>query len=127
MAEIKSVKDLSVYQKGYQLALRIYKTTRRFPKDERYGLTAQLRRAAVSIPSNIAEGHRRRSRNEYLQFLYIAYGSCGEVETQLDLSRDLGLIAGSDCMELDSLQAEVSKMLRSLIQALRQSNLSQSE
>lgn len=120
MTDIKSVKDMYVYQKGYQLALRTYKTTQRFPKGELYGLTAQLRRAAVSIPSNIAEGHRRHSRNEYVQFLYIAYGSCGEMETQLDISRDLGFISESEYTELYAVQSDVSKLLCRLIQALRQ-------
>ena len=89
---IKSYKDLIAYQKGYKLALEIYKITKNYPKEEIYGLISQMRRSAVSIPCNIAEGYRRGHRKEYLQFLHMAYGSCSELETLLSLSRDLGYI-----------------------------------
>jgi four helix bundle protein len=72
---LKNYTELKVWQKAYQLCLEIYKVTKNFPREERYGLTAQIRRAAVSIPSNIAEGYGRRTPGEYIQSLYIAYGS----------------------------------------------------
>ena len=120
MVGLESFRDLDAYQKGYQLALQVYRTTRRFPREELYGITSQLRRAAISVPSNIAEGYRRRSRGEYLQFLSIAYGSCGELETQLEICRDLGFVVGPDYDKLSTLQSDVSKLLNRLIQSLRQ-------
>lgn len=88
----RSFKDLVVWQKAYRLALEIYKTTKDFPKSETYALTQQMRRAAISIPSNIAEGYGRRHKAEYKQFLSMAYGSLAELETQYLLSIDLGYI-----------------------------------
>jgi four helix bundle protein len=120
MSGIESFKDLDAYRKGYQLALQVYRTTRRFPREELYGITSQLRRAAISVPSNIAEGYRRRSRGEYVQFLHIAYGSCGELETQLDICRDLDFVSEKDYVELATLRSDVSKMLYRLIQSLGQ-------
>jgi len=86
---VKSYKELTAYQKAYQLVVLIYKMTSSFPKAELYGLTSQMRRSAVSIPSNMAEGYMRGSK-EYTQFLKIALGSAAELETQLSLSKDLG-------------------------------------
>ncbi|MGB2639026.1 MAG: four helix bundle protein, partial [Candidatus Acidiferrum sp.] len=85
----KHYKDLLVWQKGMHLAKLVYKLTTRFPSEERYGLTSQMRRAAVSVPSNIAEGQARRGTNEFLQFLSIAEGSLAELDTQLSLSVEL--------------------------------------
>jgi len=79
---LKSFKELIVWQKAYQLVLEIYKTTKDFPKSETFGLAHQMRRAAVTIPSNIAEGYNRKNRVEYHQFLSVAYGSLAELETQ---------------------------------------------
>jgi len=90
--KIKTFRDLRVWQKGIDLVKNIYKITRDFPKEEQYGLTSQLRRAAISIPSNIAEGFRRRSGKEHKQFLNIALGSCAEIETQLVISKELSYI-----------------------------------
>lgn len=81
-------KELLVWQKAISFVTIIYKTTENFPKTEIYGLTAQIRRAAVSIPSNIAEGNARRSKLDYIQFLKIARGSCAELETQLTFQRN---------------------------------------
>jgi len=89
---LKNYKELNVWQKSYKLCLHIYKVTNRFPKDEMYGLTSQIRRSAVSIPSNIAEGYGRKTTLEYVRFLYIAYGSVCELETQAMLSVDLGYV-----------------------------------
>ena len=115
---VQSYKDLIVYQKSYKLALVIYQITKNFPKEEIYGLTSQMRRSSVSIPCNIAEGYRRGHRKEYIQFLYVAHGSCGELETLLSLSQDLGLIEKDLFENLYRLQEEVSKLLKGLIVSL---------
>ena len=115
---MKSYKDLIVYQKGYKLSLEIYQATQNFPKEEIYGLTSQMRRSAVSIPCNIAEGYRRGHRKEYIQFLYIAHGSCGELETLMSLSFDLGMLDKNTFEKLYPMQEEVSKLLRGLIASL---------
>lgn len=91
MDEIKitNYKDLLVWQKGIQLVFLVYKLTATFPREEQYGLTSQMRRAAVSIPSNIAEGSRRGTRKDFRQFLIIAYGSGAELETQIEIAKGL--------------------------------------
>ena len=89
MDKIKSHKDLKVWQESMTLVTQIYKISEDFPKHEIYGLTSQIRRAAVSIPSNIAEGAGRKGENEFTRFLYIALGSLSEVEPQLEASRRL--------------------------------------
>jgi four helix bundle protein len=89
---LKSFKDLNVWKKSYDLCLEIYRVTKGFPGEERYGLTSQLRSAAVSVPSNMAEGYGRRTTPDYIRALYIAYGSVCEVETQILLARDLHLV-----------------------------------
>lgn len=118
---LKSYKDLIVYQKAYNLTIEVYKETRGYPDEERYGLISQMRRSAVSIPSNIAEGYRRRHVKEYLQFLHISYGSCGELETLISLSFDLGFINNENFEKLNKLQEEVSKLLHGLIKSLANS------
>jgi four helix bundle protein len=115
---IKSYKDLIVYQKAYQLSLHIYRVTESFPKAEIYGLVSQMRRSAISIPANIAEGYRRGHRKEYIQFLRIAQGSCGELETFITMSKDLGFIKEKDFEELENAQDEISRLLQALISAL---------
>ena len=115
---MQSYKELIVYQKAYKLSLEIYRTTREYPKDELYGLVSQMRRSAVSIPCNIAEGYRRGHRKEYIQFLYMAHGSCGELETLLSLSRDLSFIDKDTFGKLYQIQEEVSKLLKGLIFSL---------
>jgi four helix bundle protein len=115
---MKSYKDLTAYQKAYDLALRVYKATKNYPREEIYGLVSQLRRSAVSLPCNIAEGYRRRSRKEYIQFLHIALGSCSELEILLVLSRDLRFLDESEAKELYSLQEESSRLLYGLIASL---------
>lgn len=116
---MKSYKDLIVYQKSYELSLEIYKTTKDFPKEEIYGIISQMRRSAISIPCNIAEGYRRGHRKEYIQFLYMAYGSCGELETLLSLSFDLGLIKREAFEKLYFIQEEISRLLNRLIVVLQ--------
>ncbi len=106
---LQSFKELIVWQKAYRLVLEIYKITKDFPKTEIYGLVQQMRKAAISIPSNIAEGYGRRHKTEYHQFLSIAYGSLAELETQYLLSIDLGYIRQSGVLE--ALLKEVGGML----------------
>src|SRR3989304_4895952 len=98
--KIKSYRDLVVWRRAKEYTVQIYKATEEFPVHELYGLTSQMRRAAVSIPSNIAEGFRRKSRKEKLQFLGIAYGSGAELETQLDISFSLGYIKQEEHLSL---------------------------
>jgi len=115
---LKSYKDLKVWQRAYQLCLEIYKITKGFPDEEKYGLTSQLRRAAVSVPSNISEGYGRKTTPEYIQFLYIAYGSICEIETQTLLSGDLGYITTRKLEMLNEGIREVERMLKALIRSL---------
>jgi len=115
---MRSYKDLVVYQKAYKLSLEIYQATKHYPKEEVYGLVSQMRRSAVSVPCNIAEGYRRQSRKEYVQFLHIANGSCSELETLLSLSRDLKLLDENGSGRLYQLQEEVSRLLNGLIGSL---------
>ncbi|MDY7032067.1 MAG: four helix bundle protein [Thermodesulfobacteriota bacterium] len=89
---LRNYKDLKVWQRSYELCIEIYKTTKGFLKEETYSLTSQIRRAAVSVPSNIAEGYGRKTTPDYIRSLYIAYGSNCELETQVLLSGDLGYI-----------------------------------
>jgi four helix bundle protein len=115
---LKNYKELNVWQKTYQLCLNIYKVTKDFPNDERYGLTSQIRRAAVSVPSNIAEGYGRKTIREYIQALYIAYGSNCELETQILLSGDLDYIGAEKSAQLQSQIGDVERMLKGLIKSL---------
>ena len=109
-------KDLEVWKKALELATHVYSLTSQFPKEELYGLTAQLRRSAVSIPSNIAEGAARHSRKEFIQFLHIASGSIAELETQLLLASRIGFRPTDTILT----QAEgVRKMLLGLIRSLK--------
>lgn len=116
--DINSYKDLIVWQKAFELSKRVYLTTTHFPKSETYGLTAQMRRCAVSIPSNIAEGSTRGYRQEYIQFLKTAFASGAELETQLLLSKELKFIQQGNFNELSSILTEVMKMLNKLISKL---------
>jgi four helix bundle protein len=117
---LKSYKDLQVWQKAYDLCLEIYRVTKGFPSEERYGLTSQLRRAAVSVPSNIAEGYGRKTTPDYIRALYISYGSICELETQLLLARDLKYIEPKNIRKIDEDIREVERMLKALIKALEE-------
>lgn len=112
-------KDLVVWQKAYNLALAIYTTTKKFPREELYGLISQIRRAAVSVSANIAEGYERQYRKEYIQFLMMAKGSLGEVETYLLFSKDLGYICTESYNVIDAERQDVTKLLRGLIRSLK--------
>lgn len=116
---MKDFRDLKVWEKSHQLTLAVYKATVRFPKDETYGLTSQLRRSGVSIPANIAEGCGRGSDAELAQFLQIAMGSASELEYHLLLARELKLFSSSDYEPLADQVTEVKRMLASLIQKLK--------
>ena len=111
---MKSFKELVVWQKSMDLVEAVYAATRTFPNDERFGLISQMRRAAVSIPSNIAEGHGRNSDGAFGNFLRIAMGSLRELETQLLLSQRLGMIDHPTSGDLLSKCDEIGRMLRSL-------------
>jgi four helix bundle protein len=118
---MKSYKELIVWQKGIILCEQIYAVTRMFPKGEIYGLTSQIQRSAVAIPSNIAEGQRRGHRQEYIQFLRIAYGSGAELETQLTIAQKIGYIKNRDFDTLNTVLEEIMKMLNVLIRRLHES------
>lgn len=120
--KVNSFRDLIVWQKSFLLAKEIYNSTSQFPKHEQYGLTSQIRRCAVSIPSNIAEGYTRRYRREYSQFLKIAAGSGAELETQLLLARDIKYLHEDDYQKISNLLTEVMKMLSTIIRTLDNRN-----
>lgn len=116
--KILSYKDLVVWQKSVDLVKEVFLLTKYFPKTEVYGIVSQMRRSAVSIPSNIAEGSGRKSRGEWKQFYSIAYGSTLELETQLIISRDLGFTTKIRFEKCFGLIDEVSKMTRTIIKNL---------
>ena len=114
--EIKTFRDLIAWQKGMELAKQVYQATKSMPDSERFGLMMQMRRAAVSVPSNIAEGYARQSRADYLRFLRIARGSLAELYTQMILSEQLGFLQIPQT--LADLQAETDRVLQGLIRSL---------
>ncbi|OGY55317.1 MAG: four helix bundle protein [Candidatus Buchananbacteria bacterium RIFCSPLOWO2_01_FULL_46_12] len=111
MAQIKTFKDLQVWQKSHQLTLEIYHTTKNFPAEEKFGLTSQIRRAAISVASNIVEGFKRTSIKDSLNFYSIANSSLEELKYQLLLSRDLHFISDNDFNRVQYLAEEVGKLL----------------
>ena len=115
--QIKSYKDLEVWKLSMSLVTEIYEITRSFPQEEKYGLTSQIRRASISIPSNIAEGASRKSTKEFIQFLYISNGSLSELETQIELAERLGFIDNTDDI-FDKIKP-IRKMLINLIHSLK--------
>ena len=119
---LRTFKELKVWQKSYAVCLQVYALTRHFPRDERFGLSSQLRRAGVSVPSNIAEGYNRKTTTDYLRFLWIASGSLAELETQLLLTKDLGLCSGELVTPVIDSVAEVERMLKALIRSLGEKN-----
>jgi len=116
---MKDFRQLKVWEKAHQVALAIYKTTKEFPKEELYGLTSQIRRASMSIPTNISEGCGRNTDAEFARFLQIAIGSAGETEYQLLLSHDLGFLNKEQYDKLNIEVTEVKRMLASLLRTLR--------
>jgi four helix bundle protein len=117
---VKDFKELKVWEKAHELTLSLYSLSKSFPKEELYGLTSQLRRSAVSLCANIAEGCRRRSDGEFVRFLQISRGSASELEYHLLLSRDLGFMNESAHANLQRKLAEVQRMLTSLVSAIEQ-------
>lgn len=117
--KVQNYRQLIVWQKAMEMVLRVYQATKAFPKEEIYGLSSQIRRAVVSIPSNIAEGQARKSTAEFLQFLSIAQGSRAEVETQILIAQQLGYVTDSTAQEILSLSEEVAKLLYALIRSLK--------
>ena len=120
---LKNYKDLTVWQKSYELCFKIYRITAEFPNEERYGLTSQIRRAAVSILSNIAEGYGRKTTVDYIRMLYISYGSVCELETQILLAGDLGYIEKGELGIARKDVAEIERMLKALITSLENKHL----
>jgi four helix bundle protein len=116
--QIKSFRDLRVWQAGIELVESIYAVTAKFPRNELYGLCSQMQRAAVSVPSNIAEGHARESTKEYLQHLSIAQASLAELETQLEIARRLKYISEDEVTELFAKMSALGRQLFALRNAL---------
>jgi four helix bundle protein len=116
---VRGYRDLLVWQDAMDLVVTVYRTTATFPKEERYALVDQLRRAAVSVPSNIAEGHGRSRTGEYLRFLSVAVGSLMEIETQVQIATRLGYIPEEQQTRLLESTAVLARMLAGLIRALR--------
>lgn len=116
---IKSYKDLNIWNKGIEIISHIYKATAIFPKEETYGLVAQMKRSAVSIPSNIAEGFARQHNNEYKQFLYIAVGSCAELETQMVVSLEQEYMNKDVYGELSKIVDHEARMIMSMINSVK--------
>ena len=121
MNEIKSklYRKLEVWKESINFAVYIYKICKKFPKEELYGISSQLKRASYSIPSNIAEGAARQTKREFIQFLYIAQGSSSEVATFLEICKELGWISKEEKTNLDIKLANISKMLTGLIKSLK--------
>jgi four helix bundle protein len=126
-SDIRSFRDLVAWQKAMDLCQEVYHLTQSYPADERFGLVAQMRRAAVSVPSNIAEGYRRRSRRDYVRFLNMALGSLCELETQVILAIRLGFTSGDDMAASMTLVRDVDRLLSGLIRAVRLSRVAQPE
>ncbi|HEX6270053.1 MAG TPA: four helix bundle protein [Anaerolineales bacterium] len=116
---MKDFRQLKVWEKSHQLALAIYKATKEFPKEELYGLTSQIRRSSMSIPTNIAEGCGRNTDADFARFLQMAMGSASETEYQLILARDLEFLPTDSYVNLHNDVEEVKRMLASLLKTLR--------
>lgn len=117
--KLRDYKDLIAWQKSYQMCRTVYQITENFPRKEQFGLTSQIRRSALSVPSNIAEGYTRHSTQDYIRFLYIAYSSLAELETQLMLSKDLNYIDQTVYAKIESLTREVQRIMMALIKSLK--------
>ncbi len=118
MANIETFRDLMVWQKSMTLVTNVYGLTSRFPKEDLYGLTNQLRRCVVSVPSNIAEGYGRHSTVDYVRFLRIASGSIYELQTQAEIAVNLNYIKSEEFEKLNAEATEIAKMLSSMINKL---------
>lgn len=114
----QNYKDLIAWQKAMDLVVEVYRTTTAFPSEERFGLTNQVRRAAVSVPSNIAEGQGRGPTQDFVRFLCVARGSLQEVETQLILATRLGYLPQERCDRMSDLVVELAKVINGLIRSI---------
>jgi len=117
--QIKTYRDLLVWQKSMALVTEVYKLSKLFPDEEDYGLTSQMRRCAVSIPSNIAEGYGRNSTSDYVRFLRVASGSLYELQTQAEIALNLRYLKKSDFDKLYESSREIERMLSSLVRKLK--------
>jgi len=124
---IQSFKDLLVWQKALTLSVLCYELTKAFPKDKMYGMTAQIRRASVSVPANIAEGHGREHTRSFIQFLRVAQGSLKELETHLMLAEQVNLAPAAALAPAYAMTDEIGRMLRALIRALQEKLGSESD
>jgi four helix bundle protein len=115
---IETYRDLEIWKKGIELVKSIYKSTENFPKQETYGLISQMRRSAISIPSNAAEGFKRYHNKEYKQFLYVTLGSCAELETQITIAKELKYIQQSEETVLLEKLDHIGRMISNLIKKL---------
>ncbi len=116
--KIKSFKDLNIWKKAVELVRNVYRTSCNFPREELYGLSSQMRRSAISIPFNVAEGFRRKHNKEYKQFLYVALGSCAELETQVEIAFLLDYINNADRNVLLEAIDHICRMTSNLIKKL---------
>jgi four helix bundle protein len=116
--KVKSYRELIAWQKAMDLVVLVYRATAQFPREEVYGLTAQVRKASVSVPSNIAEGQGRFTTNEFLHFLSVATGSRNEAETQILIAERLGYLDNHQCEQILSLSAEVGRVVSGLVNSL---------
>lgn len=123
LTTMKTYREIKVWQKAIPFVTKVYQKTKQFPNEEIYGLTSQMRRSAVSIPSNIAEGFGRRSSNEFKRFLQIAMGSLFELQTQLEVSKNLGFIDNETFEELFQDSREIERMLSAFIDSINKNNL----
>ena len=118
MGKIKTYRDLNIWNTGIELVKDIYKLTEKFPKHEMYGLVSQMRRSAISIPSNVAEGFRRHHNKEYRQFLYVSLGSCAELETQLTIAKELEYLPEKEEIRLLEKLDHICRMISNLLKKL---------
>lgn len=116
--KIKTYRELKIWQLGIELVKKIYKLTEGLPKHELYGLSSQMRRSAVSIPSNIAEGFRKYYNNDYRQFLYVSLGSCAELETQITIAKELNYASEDAESELLEMLDHICRMISNLLKKL---------
>jgi four helix bundle protein len=121
MSSIKSYRDLDAWKRSMMLATEAYRVSEQFPRSERFGLTHQLRRSAISIPSNIAEGHSRRTRQAFINHLNITLGSLAEFETQLMLSVRLGFVSEAEIDQFSRFTRETGQLVMALVHALEKS------
>ena len=124
---MRDFKKMQVWEKAHQFVVRLYRITALFPKEEMYGLTSQIRRAAASIPANIAEGAGRDTQAELAHFLYIAAGSAAELDYHLLLARDLGYIDSGDYPELENCITEIKRMLHGFSKAVKSNSQKSSQ